>query len=104
MSLIKNIEFRNVSNTFQEQLANDIKEIKCTNKIVVPADTTRNLHKVEKEDYKKITKKAFHIILYLNLSIHQSQMSVKLAKLLWTERTKKLHLLYKLTSGKTLQQ
>ena len=32
MSLIKNIEFRNVSNTFQEQLANDIKEIKCTNK------------------------------------------------------------------------
>ena len=26
MSLIKNIKFRNVSNTFQGQLANDIKE------------------------------------------------------------------------------
>ena len=53
MSLIKNIQFRNVRNTFQEQLANDIKQIKCTNKVIVPADKTRNLCKVEKEDYKK---------------------------------------------------
>ena len=53
MSLIKNIEFRNVSNTFQEQLANEIKQIKCTNKVNVPADKTCNLYKVEKEDYKK---------------------------------------------------
>ena len=53
MSLIKNVEFRNVSNTFQEQLAKNIKQIKCTNKVIVPADKTRNLYKVEKEDYKK---------------------------------------------------
>ena len=53
MSLIKNIQFRNVRNTFQEQLANDIKQIKCTNKVIVPADKTRNLYKVEKENYRK---------------------------------------------------
>ena len=38
---------------FDEQLANDIEEIKCTNKLIVPADTTCNLYKVEQEDYKK---------------------------------------------------
>ena len=48
MSLIKNIEFR-----FQEQLANDTKEIKCTSKIIILADKNPNLYKVEKEDYKK---------------------------------------------------
>ena len=53
ISLIKSIEFRNFSDTFQEQLANDIKEIKCTNKVIVPVDKTRNLCIVEKEDYKK---------------------------------------------------
>ena len=53
MSLITNIQLRDVRNTFQEQLANDIKQIKCTNKVIVPADKTRNLCKVEKEDYKK---------------------------------------------------
>ena len=38
---------------FDEQLANDIEEIKCTKKLIVPADTTRSLYKVEQEDYKK---------------------------------------------------
>ena len=53
MPLIKSIEFRNVSNAFQEQLANGIKEIKCTNKIIVEVDKTRKLYKMEKEDYEK---------------------------------------------------
>ena len=53
ISLIKSIEFRNFSDTFQEQLANDIKEIKCTNKVIVPVDKTRKLCVVEKEYYKK---------------------------------------------------
>ena len=56
MSLIKNIEFCIVSNTFREQLANDIKRINCTNKIILPAEKIRNLYKVEKEDYKKYLK------------------------------------------------
>ena len=50
MSLIKNIEFPHVSNTFQEQLKKNIKKIKCTKKLIVPADKTRNLCKLEKED------------------------------------------------------
>ena len=53
MSLIKNIEFRYVSNTVQEQLARDIKQIKYTSIGIVPADKTRNLYKVEKEDFEK---------------------------------------------------
>ena len=55
-SLTIDIEFSNVSNTFQEQLANDIKQIKCTNKVIVPADKTGNLYKVEKGDYKKYSR------------------------------------------------
>ena len=53
MSLIKNIEFPHASNTFQEQLPKNIKKIKCTKKVIVSADKTRNLCKLEKEDYKK---------------------------------------------------
>ena len=53
MSLIKNIEFCNICNTFQAQLASDTKQIKCTNNLIFPTDKTRNLYKVEKENYKK---------------------------------------------------
>ena len=34
-------------------LINDTKQLKCNNKVIVPADKTHNLYKVEKEDYKK---------------------------------------------------
>ena len=53
MSLIKNIEFRNESDTIQEELANGSKQTKSINKIIASADKTCNLYKVEKEDYKK---------------------------------------------------
>ena len=53
MLMIKNIEFRNVSNTFQDQLRNDISEIGNTEKIIIPPDKTRNLDKMEKDDYNK---------------------------------------------------
>ena len=53
MLMIKNIEFRNVSNTFQDQLRNDISEIRNTEKVIIPADKTRNLYKMEKDDYNK---------------------------------------------------
>ena len=56
MSLIKNIEFCNGSNTFQQQLANKMKKIKCANKIFlfsVSPDKTPKLYKMEKEDYEK---------------------------------------------------
>ena len=53
MLMIKNIEFRNVSNTFQDQLRNDISEIRNTKKVIRRADKTRNLYKMEKDDYNK---------------------------------------------------
>ena len=53
MLMIKNIEFRNVSNTFQDQLRNDISEIRNTKKVIRRADKTPNLYKMEKDDYNK---------------------------------------------------
>ena len=38
-------------NKFQEKLKHDITEIRNSNQVVVPADKTRNLYKIEKEDY-----------------------------------------------------
>ena len=53
MLMIKSIEFRNVSNTFQDQLMNDIFEMRNTEKVIIPADKTRNLYTMEKDDYNK---------------------------------------------------
>ena len=51
MLIINNINSRNVHNKFQEKLKHDITEIRNSNQVVVPADKTRNLYKIEKEDY-----------------------------------------------------
>ena len=40
-------------NKFQEKLKHDITEIRNSNKVIVPADKTRNLYKMEKEDNDK---------------------------------------------------
>ena len=56
MLMIKNIEFRNVNNNFQDRLKNDISEVRNTEKVIIPADKTRNLYKMEKEDYNKYFK------------------------------------------------
>ena len=41
---------------FQKKLKNDINEIKTCNKILVSADKSRNLCKLEKDQYEKVTK------------------------------------------------
>ena len=51
-TILRSVNF-NVNNTFQQQLANDFKEINCTKKIIAPVDKTRNLCKVKKENYDK---------------------------------------------------
>ena len=51
MLIINNINSRNVHNKFQEKLKHDVTEIRNSNQVVVPADKTRNLYKIEKEDY-----------------------------------------------------
>ena len=53
MLMIKNIEFRNVRYTFQDQLKNDVSEIRNTEKVIILAHKKRNLHKMENDDYNK---------------------------------------------------
>ena len=54
---INNIEYRNISNGFQKKVNNDINEIKTCNKILVSADKSRNLYKLEKDQYQNSLKK-----------------------------------------------
>ena len=54
MIMIKNIQFKSIKNDFQSKLREDINEIKNSNKIFVPADKSRNIYKMEKEQYNKL--------------------------------------------------
>ena len=54
--MIKNVEFRQRSNSFQGKLKNDIDHIKKSNKIFVFADKSRNIYEVEQKEYKKLLK------------------------------------------------
>ena len=46
-NLVGNIEFQHCKNKFQEKLANDIKNLKSSEKFVIPADKTSNFYKVD---------------------------------------------------------
>ena len=52
--MIKNIEFKFVSNNFQRQLTDDIKAINNSDKVFVSADKSRNIYKMDKEQYTKL--------------------------------------------------
>ena len=52
--MTKNVEFRNINNTFQEKLKNDIKELRESDKVYVSADKSLNIYKMEKDEYKKL--------------------------------------------------
>ena len=54
MFMIKNIQFRKVNNSFQNQLNEDIKQIKRESKIFVPADKSCNIYKMDRETYEKL--------------------------------------------------
>ena len=45
--MIKNVEFKNVSNTFQNKLRSDINKIKSEPKVFMKADKTTNYYKVD---------------------------------------------------------
>ena len=55
--MIKNIDFKNVHNKFEGKLKHDIIEIRNSNKVIVPADKSHNLYKIEKEDQNKFLSK-----------------------------------------------
>ena len=54
MLMIKNIKFRKVNNSFQNQLNEDIKQIKRDSKIFVPADKSHNIYKMDREISEKL--------------------------------------------------
>ena len=50
------MEFRNIKNDFQRKLKNDINEIKTCDKILVSANKSINLYKLERDQYEKLLK------------------------------------------------
>ena len=54
MMMIKNIQFKNIKINFQTKLKNDISDIQICQKVLVPADKSRNIYKMETADYKKL--------------------------------------------------
>ena len=53
MNMIRNIEFRQVDNELQRKMREDIKMIKQSGKVIVPADKSTNLYKIEKNEYEQ---------------------------------------------------
>ena len=54
MMMIKNIQFKYIKNDFQKQLKKDISEIQKCEKVLVPADKSRYIYKMETADYDKL--------------------------------------------------
>ena len=52
IDLAKNIKFEKVNNQFQNQLKDDLKNIRWEDRIIVSADKTRNHYKMDKQRYK----------------------------------------------------
>ena len=52
--MVRNEKFRPVRNAFQDQLSQDLKAIRSSHKVLVAADKTTNIYKMEAEDYKKM--------------------------------------------------
>ena len=54
--MIKNLEFEQVQIDFQKKRSEDLKAIKQSKKIFVPADKTRNLYEIEPDEFTKMLK------------------------------------------------
>ena len=54
--MIKNIEFKQVQDDFQDQLQRDIKRINNSTKAFIPADKTTNYYEVDKATHDKLLK------------------------------------------------
>ena len=52
--MIKNIEFRQVRDDFQDQLQHDIRKINNSTKAFIPADKTTNFYEVDKTTHDKL--------------------------------------------------
>ena len=53
-NLIKTVKFKLAGNDFTTQLSKDLKSIEANEKIILFADKSTNLYKIEKDDYIKL--------------------------------------------------
>ena len=53
-SILENIEFRKYTNKTMEEMKQDVKQLNKCGKIIVFADKSTNIYKMEKEKYKKL--------------------------------------------------
>ena len=53
-NLVNKLKFRKIKSNFQRQLNEDIREIKRSNKVLVFADKTSNIYKLDIDEYKKV--------------------------------------------------
>ena len=56
IDMAANIEFRQVSNKFQNELREDVKRIKRTKNVIVASDKTSNFYQMTREQYSKLVK------------------------------------------------
>ena len=54
--LIRKIEFRNVNNDFLKKLDDDLKEIRKSKNLFIPADKTNNMYEISPNEYEKLLK------------------------------------------------
>ena len=52
--MVKNINFKEIRNSFQDKLKADMKKIKSSKDVYVQADKTTNVYKLSKENYRKL--------------------------------------------------
>ena len=57
-NLVNKSKFRKIKSKFQRQLNEDIREIKRSNKVLVFADKTSNIYKLDTDEYKKLRTEA----------------------------------------------
>ena len=51
MDLVKNIEFRNTSNSFQAKLFSDIKRMETNDNLLIQTDKSRNIYLMSRDTY-----------------------------------------------------
>ena len=56
MNIVRNIKFQENTNEFQRKLKKDIKKIKSSPDIFVPADKTGNMYELKPEEHSKLLK------------------------------------------------
>ena len=54
LKLIEDIKFRKINDPFQTTLRNDVRKIKNSHEMIIPADKTRNLYLLQKDQYNKL--------------------------------------------------